>query len=256
VEERRKNELTISIVLLSFNTGTGILRKSYVENIHIITFDKFILDCYDIIFSLVVLILLWMLLYLIISKSNKQSNFYKIYCIIGNYPMPIFVLLAVFTFIISNIMSPTQPYILSIGQAITILIISVLLVCMGIFLGRARKPIEPKIILNVQPSIISITQDGTKFCTNLINKTSKTINDIDLKIIIPKSLHGKINDDKIDNNEYESKNLSIEPNNIHIIGIKLLSDNEKFSGKTNYLKVFMKSKSQMTSEDLEIPVIS
>jgi hypothetical protein len=120
---------------------------------------------------------------------------------------------------------------------------------------RARKTIENKIVVNIQPSLISVTEDGTELHINLINKTSSNIDDIDVKIIIPENLSGSINNNPIDNT-YHPDISKIKSGEIIPINIKILSNHPEFKGESSYIKIITNSKSQLFNDEKDVPVIS
>ena len=123
------------------------------------------------------------------------------------------------------------------------------------FIGRDRKPLEPKILLNIQPSMLSITEDGTELHANLTNKTNKNIKDLHIEFSFPKCLKGRINDVEY-NKRFELKKQKLNSNSILPINIKILSVDEGFKGKNSIIKVKMESNSQLIKEEIEVPVIS
>lgn len=250
--ERTKIESMLSLALFSFITGTLIIKKDSAEKIGLIKITDFTLTAYQLIIILILAILAWIFLYTILLRLKRESFLYGIFKRTATYPLPIFSFLVFLSFFVIVVFTPPEPLILSLELTISLLVITAILVVMGFVIGRARKPIEPKLLLNVQPSLISIATEGTELCTNIINNSSKTIKDISLTIDIPSNLEAKINEGI---KQQIIERISLEPKQIYALCTNILSKEDKFKGKTDIIKIKMEAPSRSILEEKDIPAI-
>ena len=111
--EKIRDELAKLTFLLGIIAGTGFFKKESAENIQLIKIGQLVINGYTIILSLIVIILFWILFYWIVVKMNRNSKIYKFFIKINNYPLPILFFGVILTFIIVNIISPSEPYIIN-----------------------------------------------------------------------------------------------------------------------------------------------
>jgi len=249
--EKTKTELTLSLALLSFITGTLIVRKDSAEKIGLVKIAETTLNAYELILILISLILLWIFLYTILLQLNNKSRLYKFYIKIINFPLPIFGILSFISFFTIVVYSPKTPVIIPLNLSVLLLIVVAISIIMGLLIGHSRKPIEPNLLLNIQPKLVSVTEDGTQLCASIINNSTKKIEDIILTLTLPNNLLAEYRNDKI--HDIREK-FSLSSGQIYALSANIISTEERFKGKTEYIKIKIESVSQYISEEKEVPV--
>lgn len=248
-------ERALSLAFVSLLIGLIVTQGEGLNSIGLVRVGQFILTLGSLVWFAVFFVLGWLFIHTLILSLPEGSALYRVFSRVINYPLPFLVAVLILGYLIPQLVSPFEPVeippdVLGILSLIATVILAVVI---AYVVGKRRRPLMPKLSIELQPWLVTIPVDGREFRANIRNTTTGEIKGIHVEIRVPSGL--QIGEAEDSMKGILVRDFDLPGGKVHPVFGMIAAAEAAFQGKEEKIAVTVSAPSVGLEETLEATAV-